>query len=325
MVEFTCTCGLSFKTRGEIRRHMKGCNQVKTAGFICSVCSNSSSIILPYGGSRVCPSCAILYEKPSIAFGSPLINHMPRKYERVFRRKVGALLKHLNMKKLSDMGVVVIVITFSSGFVPFAYMHGPKGELIFLFRDSKQVSEREEKTFEYVINHEVFHAYVHHKKLGIIETLMGPFSFLESFTARLAEDIQLAKIAVSSNVKPLIRDESRRTHVYYKNIPVLTTSQWKTLSDGQKFNSVLSVTLTYSTELWFNQILKDSHARKQAKKNVRLVRPHYETWGYPKLAELIQELYEEKIAEKKHERQKMHKKILICCDEWVESQGLDLC
>ncbi|TET20077.1 hypothetical protein E3J74_04515 [Candidatus Bathyarchaeota archaeon] len=228
------------------------------------------------------------------------------------------------MKKLSDMGVAVIVITYSSGVIPYAHMHSPRGELIFLFSDSKQILEKEEKTFEYVVTHEVFHAYVHHKKLGISEVLTGPFSFLENFTAKLAEDVQLAKIAVSNTVKPLIRDETRRTYTYYKNIPVLTTAQWKTLSDGQKFNCMNSVTLIYSMELWLSQVSKDSHTRKQARKNVRLVQPHYDTWGYPELAKLLQELYEAKTAEKNQERQKMHEKILICCDKWVENQGLDL-
>jgi len=328
MVElFTCPCGLSFKTREEIRKHTKKCTHTETSSFFtCSVCSDSTRILLPYGEVSVCPSCAVSFEKPTIAFGSLMINHMARKYDMIFRQKVGTLLKCINVKKLSDMGIVVILITFSQeGFVPFAYSHNPKGELIFIFSKKEHIQEREEKSFEYVINHEVFHAYVYKKlKLGITDVLKKPLTFLEYFAGTLAEDVQLIKIAVSKNVKPLLLDETRRTNVYFKKLPTMSTSQWNMLPDEMKFNSMASLTLTYTTELWFNEILRASHAKKRVRKNIRLVQPHYAKLGYPNLTKLIQELYTEKIAETKREKQTMCQKILMCCDKWVEDKGFDL-
>lgn len=326
MVElFTCTCGLAFKTRGEIRKHIKMCSQVQAAGLTCTRCLDSSYILLPYGESTVCPMCAIFYEKPTIVFDSPLINHMGKKYEEIFRRKAGNLLKHLNIGKLSDMGIVVTLITFSKGIRPFDHYHDPKGELIFIFSKIKQLEEKQKRIFEHVITHETFHAYVSHKlQLGITDNLLKPLSFIESFAGSLAEDIQLDKIAVRRNVKPLIRDEIRRDNLYYKNLSVLSAPQWNTLSDGVKFTSMTSVTYAYATELWFYKTLKVPHTRKQVRKNVRLIRSHYNKWGYPNLAKQIQEIYEEKIAVTKREKQTMYKKILMCCDKWIESQGLNL-
>ncbi len=242
---------------------------------ICSACAEPSDILLPYGENLVCPTCSTLYEEPTIVLGSPLINHMGRRYEETFRRKVGNLLDNLGVEKLQDIGIVVVLITFSQN-SPQLNMYSPKGELIFVFSENKQLREREEKVFEHVIIHETLHAYVSSKlKLGISQDLVGSFTFIEGSVGSLAEDIQLDKIAVNSNLKPYIRDEIRRNEILYKGLPVLSSFQWNSLPGTMKFNSMASVIRSYAQLLWLKKIVQVSHTKKQVKKNLRLVQSHY--------------------------------------------------
>lgn len=320
---FACVCGSEFKTREEIRKHVKTCSK-SSAESICSVCTETSRVLLPYGTRMVCPLCAVSFEKPTFAFGTPMINHMGKKYDNIFRNKVGVLLKRLKINKLSELGIDVVLITFSQGFNFFDHSYSPRGELIFIFAKTDQLRDKEDKIFQYVINHEVFHGYLWSMKIGVTHLLKGPFTFIEQAAGSFAEDIQLMKIAVNKEVKPLIKDETRRDYVYYKNLPAPSNTQWKMLPEGLKFTSMISVTLAYATELWFKEVLKDSHSKKQVKKNIRLIRPHYSLHGNDNLKNVIEELYRGNIARTKKEKKTMFERVLACFDEWVNNKGFNL-
>jgi len=137
----------------------------------------------------VCPLCAISFEKPTLVFGTPMINHMGKKYDYIFRKKVGLMLKHLKINKLSELGINVVLITFSQGFDFFNHSHSPRGELVFVFAKTEQLRDKEDKVFQYVINHEVFHGYLWSMKIGVTYLLEGPFTFIERFAGSFSEDI----------------------------------------------------------------------------------------------------------------------------------------
>ena len=320
---FACRCGKSFVTRDDIRRHIKKCDQIPTAGYTCSGCLERTEILLPYGEKMVCPSCAILYEKPKIIFGVPLVNHMGEEYESIFRNKAKTLLRSLNAEKLSDLGITLALITYTQSYALLTYRHSPKGELIYLFNRIPQLAKREKETFTNAVTHEIFHGYVSKMKLGVSDVLEGPFSFMEEMIASLAEDIQLTKLAVNLGVKLLIKDEIKRDHAYYTAMPVPSSDKWEGVSDEMKFGSMTSLTFVYATELWFSEIM-DSHSRKKVRKTLRLVQRHFDQYGYLDLGELIGGLYRGEMSETESDKTAMYKKLLNCCDRWVNGRGLNL-
>jgi len=187
---FACACGTEFRTRDEIRKHVKTCsNGSARTNHVCSFCTETSRVLLPYDTKMVCPLCAISFEKPTLVFGTPMINHMGKKYDYIFRKKVGLMLKHLKINKLSELGINVVLITFSQGFDFFNHSHSPRGELVFVFAKTEQLRDKEDKVFQYVINHEVFHGYLWSMKIGVTYLLEGPFTFIERFAGSFSEDI----------------------------------------------------------------------------------------------------------------------------------------
>jgi hypothetical protein len=246
-------------------------------------------------------------------------------YEDVFRKKVEAFLPQLKVEKLSDLGIDVVLMTFSQGFDPFRHSISPRGELVFIFAKTDQIREREKKVFESVINHEVFHAYVTHKlKLAISNRLKGPFSFLEGSAAMLAEDIQLDKIAVRDKVWPLVNDEIIRDFVYYEKTTPPTTDSWNALPDSAKLLAMISVTWAYAVNLWFAQVLSEPGARKQLNENLRLIHPHYTKHGYAYLKDLILRLFNEKVAETEKESENMVQRLLSVFNKYSDAHGLML-
>ena len=318
-------CGLQFETREEARKHVKKCDQIADRGQDCSVCSTSSEILLPYDNHLLCPKCAIGFFESTMVFGSPLINHMGIEYEDIFREKMKVLLPLLGVEKFPELGIDVVVITFSQGQDTFRHSYSPRGEFVFMFAQTTQVREKEKTIFERVINHEVFHAYIAHKlKLGISDKLKGPFTFMELAAAQLAEDIQLEKIAVENNVWPLIADEIDRTTTYYENTSPIPMNRWNALPDHTKFQGIISVTWTYAVESWFAQVLRESEARRQSKSNMKLVHPHYSMHGYAKLKDLILELFNERIKKTEKESKTMFKRLLSVYDEYTDAHNLIL-
>lgn len=324
MLIFACACGAEFKTREEIRKHVKACGHVSARTHICSVCTEQSRVLLPYDTEMICPLCAISFEKPTLVLGAPMINHMGKKYDNIFRRKVGVLLKHLKVNRLSELDIDVVLITFSEGFDFFDHSYSPRGELVFVFAKTERIRDREDKVFQYVINHEVFHGYLRSKKIGVTHILEGPFTFIEQFAGSFSEDIQLLKIAVDREVKPLIKDEIRRDYVYYRNSPVPPETYWKTLPEEIRFTAEISTTLAYATELWFKEVVKSSHSKKLANKNIKLIHPHYSMHGNDKLKNLIEELYVERPARTIKEKQVMFERVLTHFDELADDNGFSV-
>ncbi len=330
MKQFTCACGSMFESREEIRKHGKVCSQAQKFISVCSGCLEPSQVLFSYEESELCPLCAIVYEEPTVVLGTLLVNHMGEDYKEIFLEKAGALLEYLDVNKLSDIGIVAVWITFTKEYTELTYHSTPKGELIFLFNKESISNEKIQKihkeTFKHVITHEIFHRYVSEMlELGISSNLKGSFSFLESFSGSLLGDAQLIKIAVSRNIKPLIIDEIKRVNAYYKDIPmVMTNSLWRVLPATAKFNCMMSLTYAYAEASWLSKILKDKDVARQAEENIRLIQPHYVRYGYIKLAKIIREILEEKIAETDQEKEILHRKILLCCDEWADSQNLNL-
>lgn len=321
---FACACGAEFRTREEIRKHVRTCGNCSTRTHVCSVCTETSRVLLPYDTKMVCPLCAISFEKPALVLGTPMINHMGKKYGDIFRKKVGVMLKHLKVNKLSELSIDVVLVTFSEGFDFFDHSYSPRGELVFVFAKTGQLRDKEDKVFQHVINHEVFHGYLRSMKIGVTHLLEGPFTFIEHFAGSFSEDIQLVKIAVDREVKPLIKDEIRRDYVYYRNLPVPPETYWKTLPEGIRFTAEISTTLAYATELWFREVVKDSHSKKLAKKNIRLIHPHYSLHGNEKLKNLIEELYTGSPVRTMKEKQVMFERVLTCFDELADYCGFDL-
>jgi len=258
-----------------------------------------------------------------MVFGSPLINHMGIEYEDIFREKMKVLLPQLRVEKLPELGIDVVVITFSQGQDAFRHSHNPRGELVFMFAQTTQIREKEKTIFKGVINHEVFHAYITHKlKLAISDKLKGPFTFMELAAAQLAEDIQLEKIAIEGNMWPLIADEIDRTTTYYENTLPIPMNRWNALPDHAKFQAMISVTWSYAVESWFAQVLRESEAKTQAQRNVKLVYPHYSMHGYAKLKDLILELFEERTTKTEEESKTMFKRLLDVYDEYADAHNL---
>jgi len=319
-------CGLQFETRNEARKHMKECDMIADAGQHCSVCSTSSGILLPFDNLLLCPNCSVGYFQSTMVFDSPLINHMGIEYEDIFRKKVEVLLPRLEARKLSELGINVVLITFSQGMDAFRHSISPRGELVFIFAHTDQIREQEKKVFESVINHEIFHGYITHiLKLDIGDKLKGPFSFMELCAARLAEDIQLEKMAVRDNLWPLLADEVSRTTLFYENAqPPISIDRWNALPDSEKLTAMTSVTWTYAVESWFVQVLNESAVKSQLNKNLKLVHPHYSQHGYAHLKDLILRLFNERIATTESESQAMVKRILAVYDEYADAHNLVL-
>lgn len=320
---YACDCGLRFAKRKEIRTHLKECKQAVERGQYCSDCSVMSEVLLPYEDLALCPTCATKHFETKAILDCPVINHMGPEYEKIFSEKMEVLMPRLGVEKLPDLGVNVTVITFSQGQDAFRYSISPRGELIFIFARSAQVREREKRAFELTINHEVFHAYIEHRlKLSISEKIKGPFTFMEGSAVQLAEDIQLNKIAVRENLQPLIADEVSRTTSYYENSSPMPMNRWATLPDYAKLLASISLAWTYAVEAWYVQVLRELEARKQAEENMKLVHPHFSTYGFPKLRDLILQLLNEKTAETAKESEGMAERLLSSFDEYADIHNL---
>jgi len=324
---FHCACGLSFDTREKVREHIKACKGIARNEPTCTGCQKSSRILLSYGQKRVCPCCSILYDDPVIVSGVPLINHMTPDHARIFSQKVAHLLGYLDVEKLSDLGIMVALITFTIGPVALPDMLTRDGELIFLFpkNEKPRVQELNKRAFEHVVNHEVLHAYVSNRlRWGIVDSMKGLSSSMEQSAVILCEDIQLDKVAISESIEPFIIDEIRRCRILYEELPVLTTSKWDSYPEGMRFNLMMSLTRIYAQELWFNDALKSTNEVGEIRKNLSLIQPHFNKWGNPELARTIREIYFEKVAQTPSEKQTMSRKILACSDSWAERQRINL-
>jgi hypothetical protein len=245
-------------------------------------------------------------------------------YENAFREKAGALLKYLNIETLAEMGITLVLITFSADHHS-SYCISPKGEVIFVLDNTGKLRKMNYESFESVVSHEIFHAYVTNKlKLGM-DKLHHPFTAVGSSAVQVAEDIELIKIALEKNVVPLLLDEVNRTKAYYKNLqkPV-PMKYWVSVPDHLKFVSMMSVTWGYASTEWLMQNTKDQKMKEQFSQNLELVRPHYTANGFPKLKDLITELLNSKVVATGDEAEIVFQKILHIYDEFLDVSNLDL-
>jgi hypothetical protein len=88
-----------------------------------------------------------------------LINHMDRAYEEIFLAKIERLLPILGVESLADLGIKVVLMTFSQGMDQFKHSGIQEGELLFMFAKIDQLRNKERTVFERVIN-QAFHFFV---------------------------------------------------------------------------------------------------------------------------------------------------------------------
>lgn len=201
---YPCGCGSEFENRNSLWNHVKTCRDIADSRQTCLICSEPEEVFLSTENiDRICPSCALDHFKSKIILGVPVINHMGLEYENAFREKAGSLLKYLSIGTLKELGITMVLITFSAD-GSTAYCISPKGEVVFVLNNTEDLREMNYESFESVISHEIFHAYItNNLKLGIGSKLHHPFTFVGGHAAQVAEDIELIKIAIERNVEPL--------------------------------------------------------------------------------------------------------------------------
>jgi hypothetical protein len=246
-------------------------------------------------------------------------------YENVFRNRVGSLLNYLNIGSLAELGITMVLITFSAD-GSTAYCISPKGEVIFVLNNTSQLGKMNYESFESAVSHEIFHAYISNNlKLGVSTKLHHAFTAMGRNAVQLAEDIELIKIGSERDVEPLLSDEISRTRAYYQNVgePV-PTKYWPSVPDHIKFRAIMSVTWSYASTQWLSQNVKDSRLKEESSQILELVRPHYETNGFPKLKDLITDLFSNKVVATDLEAEIVFERILRLFGEMLDAKNLDL-
>jgi len=257
-----------------------------------------------------------------MVLGVPIINQLGVEYENAFREKAGSLLKLLNLKALAELEVTVVLITFSTGHnTPFCV--SPKGEVVFIVRDVPQLRKQNLESFEAAITHELFHLYINNKLgLGISPKLHHAFSFVSGTATNVADDIELIKIAVEKDVTILLLDEVKRTNTYYKDLNEVTSLGC--YPDHIKFRLKMSLTWTYASTQWLSETVKDPKLREGFVNNLRLVEPHYQANGYPRLKDLIIQLLNGEIATTTEKAENMVDRVLEVCNEFLDLYRMNL-
>ena len=330
VLDFSCDCGMNFKSRDEWRSHINHFVHGDSGRQICSVCNEPAHVLLPFEDIVLCSFCATGFFESQDLFGARLINHMTEEYEQIIKSKIGVLLPKLGVEKLPDLNIQTVLITFTEDKHGFEHFHNPKGELVFLFSKIQALEEVEKKVFSSVIDHETFHAFLTYKaKLGITDKLpkCKALSIAQVMAAQLAEDIQLEKVAKSENVTPLLMDEVNRVSIYFSEVSPEPVSfeQWENLPDSFKLSSMLSVTWTYAEELWHEKVLEDLQLKRKAKDNLELVYPHYSKYGRPELKDLIITILNEQISKTPEEAKDMFTKLLEIFDKYCDENALKVC
>lgn len=322
---YPCSCGLEFENRNELWIHMTTCQDIRDSRQTCSICSEPGEIFLSQENiERICPTCAIGYFESKKILGVNVINHMGIEYENAFREKAGVLLKCLNVQTLTDLGITMVLITFSAD-NSAAYCISPKGEVVYVLNNTEALRKTNYESFVSVISHEIFHAYVTNKlKLGIGK-LHHAFTAVGASGVQVAEDIELIKIALEKNVEPLLADEVDRTKAYYKDLqkPV-PMKYWVSVPDHLKFVSMVSVTWSYAATEWLMQNVKDQKLKELFSQNLELVRPHYSVNGSQILKDLVTELLSSKAVTTGDEAEIVFQKILHVYDGYLYANNLDL-
>lgn len=323
---YQCDCGLEFQNRNDLWNHLKTCKSITDARQTCSICSEPEEIFLSTKEiERICPTCALGYFESKEILGVPLINHMGIEYENALRDKAGSLLKYLHVGALTELGITVVLITFSAD-GSTAYCVSPKGEVVFLLDNTKELRKMNYESFESVVGHEIFHAYITNKlKLGVVRKLHHGFTAVGRSAAQVAEDIELIKIASGRNIEPLLLDELNRTRAYYKNLPKpVPMKYWISVSDHNKLLSMMSVTWSFASTQWLMQNAKDLKLQEQFSQNVELVRPHYAANGFPKLKDLMADLLDSKVVATEEEAENVFERILHLYGEFLDANNLYL-
>ena len=319
---YECSCGLEFGNRDDLWNHLGKCKDKTDSRQTCLICSEPEEIFLSTDNiDRICPTCALGYFDSKKILGVPFINHMGIEYENAFRDNAGELLKYLGISTLGELGVTVVLVTFSAdGSV--AYCFSPKGEVVFILNDTMELKKQNFETFKSVIKHELFHAYVANTlKLGITKKLHHALTFVGGNAAQVAEDIESLKIAVKKSIEPIFRDEVNRTRAYFENTPVKSLTY---VPDNLKFLATVGVSWNYAQTQWLANNVRDPNLKDLFSQNLELVRPHYEANGFPKLKDLISNLLNGKIVETDEEAEIVFQKILKIYGELLYSKNLDL-
>jgi hypothetical protein len=322
---FPCNCGSKFKSRQELWTHLKTCRGITDSRQTCIICSQPEEIFMSSENvERICPTCALGFFDSKKILGIPVINHMGINYENAFRDKAGNLLEYLKMETLADLGITMALITFSAdGSTSFCM--SPKGELVFVVNNMEQLRKMNYATFESVVSHEIFHAFIDNNlHLGIGTRLRHSFTAASSSAVQVADDIELIKIAFAKQVEPLILDEINRTEAYYRELPKpVPMKYWVSVADNFKFVSMVSVTWSYASTEWLFKRAVDSKLKEQFSKNLDIIRPHYLANGFPKLKDLIIKQLDDKIVETEKEAEIVFEQILCLYGEFLDTNGLD--
>jgi hypothetical protein len=323
---YRCDCGLEFENRNDLWNHVKICKDITDARQTCSICSEPEEVFLSTEDiERICPTCALGYFESKKTLGVPLINHMGIEYEKAFRDKAGSLLKHLRIGALTELGITIVLITFSAD-GSTAYCISSRGEVVFVLNDTKELRKMNYESFESVVSHEIFHAYITNKlKLGISSKLHHALTAVGRSAVQLAEDIELIKIASRKNIEPLLWDEVNRTRAYYKNLPKpVPMKYWASVPDHDKFLSMMSVTWSYASTQWLMQNTREPKLKEQFSQNLELVRPHYAANGFSKLKDLITDLLNTRVVATEKGAENVFERILHLYCEFLDDSNLDL-
>lgn len=318
---FVCDCGNSYDNRSDIREHIRKCNSIVDVMPKCDDCLTSAFIFLQYGEKKICPTCALNYDEDNAKpfFGTILLNHLDIKHENILKNKVENLCKFFNINSLTEVGIDIILITFTPSLSAMSHMMSNKGELIFALTTVKGLGRNENLIFEYVIYHEMMHAIVtYNKELGITTKFLKPRTFVETFVGSTLEDIQVTKYSILNGFMPYMKDEIRRDFEYYKNLEVPKLSQINNLSDRDAFAGMLSLSYSYASELYFTELNISSHTNKQIKKNLKIIKRHVDNFDCDEIVERIKDLYRDNLARNDEDRISMYNRLLNDCDKWLD-------